>query len=125
MDNKEKGKKYDNNYLEKPPLDLIPYEALELMAQVMGMGREKYGRSQWTGGIEYSRLTNAAGRHMGQFSKGIDLDDESKLNHIGHAMVNLAMLVWMIQNKPEMDDRWNKKPKDYEEILGKGFKHYD
>lgn len=105
----EKGKKFDSNYMEKPPLDLIPYEALELMAQVLGMGREKYGRAQWTNGIEYSRLTNATGRHIGQFNMGINDDDESKLNHIGHAMVNLAMLAWMIRNKPEMDDRWNKK----------------
>jgi hypothetical protein len=105
----EKGKKFDGDFIQKPPMDLIPYEAKVAMAQVLGFGRSKYGRAQWTNGIEYSRLLSAAERHMGQFNTGQDVDSESNLNHIAHAAVNLCMLLWMVQNKPDMDDRWAKK----------------
>lgn len=99
------GKKFDN---EKPPLDLIPYEAEEAIAQVLKYGKEKYGRANWAKGIEYSRLIAATKRHLGKFNKGEDIDPEFGLNHIAHAACNLIMLLWMIENRPDMDDRWIK-----------------
>lgn len=108
-DHPKKGTKNDSNYMEKPPINLIPYDAKVEIGKVLGFGQNKYGRAQWTGGIEYSRLLAAAERHMGLFNSGQNLDEESKLEHIAHAAVNLCMLLWMIKNKPEMDDRWDKK----------------
>ena len=108
MSKKGRGTKYDKG---KAPLDLIPYEALEEIAQVLSFGKNKYGRAQWINGIEYSRLISAALRHLNQFNSGEDIDDESKLNHIAHSATNLCFLLWMITNKPELDDRWNKKTK--------------
>lgn len=99
------GIKHDKN---KAPLDLIPYEAEKAIADVFAFGLKKYDRANWAKGINYSRLISATKRHLGQFNKGIDLDDESNLNHIAHAATNLIMLLWMIENKPELDDRWIK-----------------
>lgn len=99
------GIKHDS---KKPKLDLIPPELLEQVGMVMGFGAEKYERANWANGINYSRLIAAAMRHINQFNKGIDLDDESNLNHISHAATNLAFLLWMIEHRPDLDDRWIK-----------------
>ena len=96
------GVKHDQG---KPDLSMIPYEALVQVAQVLGMGAEKYGRSNWQKGISTTRLIAAAMRHIGQFNDGIDVDDESNLSHIAHATANLMFLMWMMKNKPEQDDR--------------------
>lgn len=105
----EKGLKYDNDYNDKPPVDLIPSSALFEIAKVLGFGAKKYSRAQWTGGIEYSRLIAAAQRHLMQFNSGEDIDNQSNLSHVAHAATNLCFLLWMIQNKQEMDDRWQKR----------------
>lgn len=101
----DKGLKFDN---DKAPMDLIPYEAEEAIAQVFAFGQKKYDRANWAKGIDYSRLISATKRHLGRFNKGEDLDDESSLNHIAHAACNLVMLLWMIKNRDDCDDRWVK-----------------
>jgi len=98
----EGGKKFDKG---KSELDLLPFESLEDIAQVLMFGKAKYGKSQWKNGISYSRLIAASMRHLGKFNSGVDLDDESNLNHVSHAATNLLFLLWMIKNKPELDDR--------------------
>lgn len=103
------GKKYD---AEKAPMDLIPYEAEEAIANVFKFGLKKYDRANWAEGISYSRLISATMRHLGKFNKGIDLDEESNLNHISHAATNLIMLLWMIENRSDLDDRWVKLIKE-------------
>lgn len=103
------GIKHDAN---KPKLDLIPPELLEEVGKVLSFGAEKYNRGNWSKGINYSRLIAAAMRHINEFNKGIDIDPESGLNHISHAATNLAFLLWMIEHKAELDDRWINEDKD-------------
>lgn len=105
---KAKGVKFDSN---KVPLDLIPYEALEEIGKVLGFGKDKYGKANWANGISYSRLIAAAMRHLNQYNAGLDLDDESSLNHISHAACNLVFLLWMQKHRPDLDDRWIKDVK--------------
>ena len=104
-----KGIKYDS---EKPQLDLIPAEAVIELGKVLTFGQSKYGRANWANGIESSRLLSAAFRHLQQFNGGEDLDPESGLSHVSHAMCNLAFLTWMLQNRPELDNRWAKQLKE-------------
>jgi hypothetical protein len=101
------AQKNDHDYLLKPQIDLIPSEAIWAMAQCFGYGATKYERSNYTKGIEYSRLYNACQRHLNQWNMGEDTDSETGLSHIAHAMCNLAMLYWNIKHKPDNDDRWN------------------
>lgn len=101
-----KAMKFDS---DKAPLDLIPYEAQEEIAKVLGFGAKKYARGNFTKGLEYSRLIAAALRHLNQFNSGEDKDPESGLSHIAHAGCMIAFLLYMEKNKPEMDDRWAKK----------------
>lgn len=107
------GTKHDQN---KAPLDLLPYEGLEAIAQVLGFGAKKYARGQWMGGIEYSRLIAAAQRHIGQFNSGQDMDEESGLSHLAHAGCCILFLLWMQKHKPHMDNRLlPNKPDPFEE----------
>jgi len=62
--------------------------------------------------MEYTRLADAAYRHLSQFMDGEDIDQESGNNHLFHALASIAMLVDMTENNPDMDDRH--KPKKLE-----------
>lgn len=90
----------------KPQLDLIPYEALVETAKAFMYGAKKYGRWNYKKGLEYSRLINASLRHINQYKEGENLDIESKVCHLGHAMASLAMLIDSIKNRPDLDDRY-------------------
>lgn len=98
-----KGKKYDDL---KPDLSLIPTDALWGMAEALTYGAKKYSKHNFREGINYSRLVAACMRHLTVWNEGKEFDDESKLNHIDHAMASLAMLKYMMVNKKEFDDRF-------------------
>lgn len=99
----EGGKKFD---AEKPKISLIPSEVITGMAEILTFGANKYGALNWLKGIKYSRLIDAANRHMLAFQNGQDLDTESGKSHLLHAMVNLAFLYYFSVHKKELDDRW-------------------
>lgn len=99
------GSKHDK---DKAPITMIPSEAIEEMAHAFNYGAKKYTRNNFKSGIEYTRLLDAAFRHMLAFNNNEDTDPESSRSHISHALASLAMLMYMIKNKPEMDDRYKK-----------------
>lgn len=111
----EGGVKFDSN---KAPHDLIPYEALDEIARVLQAGEAKYSAGNWAGGIRIRRLISAALRHIGQFNSGQDYDEETKTLHLANSATNLMFAIWMMKNRPDMDDRWIKsvkKPENTEE----------
>lgn len=97
------GLKSDSN---KPPISIIPREAIEQEAQAFAFGANKYGKYNFRNGIDYTRLIDAAQRHILAFSDGEDKDPESGVSHLAHARANLAMLLYMIKHKSEHDDRY-------------------
>jgi hypothetical protein len=100
----EGGHKFDEG---KPPLSLLDPYALTEVAKVLAFGAEKYDKHNWRRGISYSRLIDAALRHLMDFNSGEDLDPESKLSHIAHASCCLMFLLWMVQNRSDLDDRYD------------------
>jgi hypothetical protein len=97
------GVKADNG---KPQISLIPTEAILEMATAFAYGANKYSADNFKHGIKYRRLLDAALRHILAISAGEDLDSESGNSHLGHALASLAMLAYMMKNKPEFDDRF-------------------
>lgn len=90
----------------KPKISLIPSEAIIEMAKAFTYGASKYSEHNFKSGIKYSRLLDAAMRHLLAFNSGEDTDFESKNNHLGHALASIAMLTYMTYNKKDMDDRY-------------------
>lgn len=76
------GTKHDQG---KPPLELIPTQALMEIAKVLEFGRRKYAADNWRGGFAWRRLIGAALRHLYAFSGGEDRDPESGISHLAHA----------------------------------------
>lgn len=99
----------------KPPISLIPREALIEEAKAFQFGSTKHGRYAFREGVKYSRLIDAALRHILALADGENIDEESGCNHAANARANLGMLLFMMEHRKDMDDRW-KKPKSFEEL---------
>lgn len=84
------GKKFDSG---KPDLSLIPLSALIEEAKGFMLGERKYGRYNYSEGMEASRLVGAALRHILAWQQGENQDPESGASHLGHARCCLAMLL--------------------------------
>lgn len=109
----EGGHKFDGG---KPPLSLLDPYALTEVAKVLAFGADKYDKHNWRRGISYSRLIDAALRHLMDFNSGEDLDPESKLSHIAHASCCLMFLLWMVQHRSDLDDRYDNQQSHLDHI---------
>ncbi len=91
----------------KAKLSLFPVQALYAGAKVFAYGTEKYGpRNYLKGqGLEYSRVMDAALRHLFTWFMGEHRDPESGLPHLWHALANVAILVTYEQEGVGIDDR--------------------
>lgn len=86
------GTKFD---ADKLPVDLVPGEAIEAIAQVLDFGRKKYTENGWQSVPDAQRRYFAAAlRHMIAFQKGEHFDPDSGLPHLDHALCNLAFLAF-------------------------------
>lgn len=92
----------------KPRHSLLPYSALNEAAKAFTHGEAKYGSFNYKEGFEWSKLIDATYRHPGAFNSGIDHDDETSFNHIGHALASLMMLMDHYHNGYGKDDRYKK-----------------
>lgn len=96
------GVKFDAG---KPQLSMIPTSALHEVARVMTFGAEKYGRNNWRAGMDWTRLIDASLRHITAFNEGQNLDEETGLQHLAHAVCCLNFLIEYSKTHPEFDDR--------------------
>lgn len=83
----EEAKKNDSG---KPGFSNIPRLALLEVAKVMTNGAKEYGRFNYSGMIDITRLTDANERHLNKFLVGQDLD-ESGFHHLAHMAANALM----------------------------------
>lgn len=108
-DSNSKGLKFDQG---KARIDLIDPGFLEGLGGVLGFGASKYAAHNWRGGIDISRLVGSAYRHLGSFNRGEDKDQESNLSHLYHLAANAMMAAWLLEHKPEFDDRFKHESED-------------
>jgi hypothetical protein len=107
-ENRFTATKFDQN---KPPMQLIPWEAMTGIAQVLDFGRQKYAEHNWRNGFLWGRLAGAALRHIFAWLSGEDKDPESGLSHIDHALCCLMFLSAHIKGGLGKDDRWKVETK--------------
>lgn len=103
--------KYDTN---KTCWHLIPFDALEPVAKVLEFGAQKYSPWNWceNKGFSWTRVFSATLRHLFSWVKGEDLDSETNLPHLAHAVCNLLFLLHYSQNRETftLDDRMKNEP---------------
>lgn len=96
---------------KKPPIHLIPTEAIIGMANAFLMGIEKHGEHAYRDGIKYTELIDSIMRHTLAFLDGEENDKESGMPHTWHIGANFAMLEYQRVHHKELDNRFKKEEK--------------
>lgn len=85
-----KGRKFDGGKLE---YGLLPPLALEEVVKVLTFGAQKYDRDNWQKVPDSKRrYFDALQRHVWAWKRGEQLDPESGIHHLAHAMCCLMFL---------------------------------
>jgi hypothetical protein len=98
-----------HNDKDKLRVDLVPTELIEAAARAYGYGAQKYGDLNFRKGIRTTRLLGSVLRHIYKWMDREDKDEESGLDHLDHAVASLGMILWMLKNRPDLDDRHGTK----------------
>ena len=103
---------------DKLPLHLFPRTAVVLGCLAFLDGGLKYGRSNWRkAGVRASIYYDALNRHMDAWFEGEDLDPDSGLPHLAHALACIAILIDAQFSDKLKDDRMY--PSKYREWVNK------
>jgi len=90
----------------KNRLELLPFDALDEVGQVMTLGAAKYGDRNWERGINYDRVFGALMRHAWAWFRGQDKDPETGLSHMAHCAANaLFLLSYERRGRRGLDNR--------------------
>lgn len=85
------GRKFDSG---KPRYSLLPPNALEAIVKVLTYGSKKYEDFNWMQVENYKdRYFSAANRHLWQWWRGEQIDEESGESHLACAITNLMFLL--------------------------------
>ncbi len=91
----------------KLPIDLVPYEALQGAAEVLAYGAKKYKPNNWRLGLKWMETWSSLQRHLWAWKEGEDLDPETGLSHLDHAMCQMLFLATYAHGDyAQFDDRW-------------------
>lgn len=92
----------------KPPLALVPATSTIMEAMAFKDGALKYGPFNWREkGREVSIMVylNAAKRHIDQYLNREDIDQKSRVHHLGHAKACLGIILDAAYCGQAIDDR--------------------
>jgi hypothetical protein len=89
----------------KPRTDLLPFDALVEVADVLDYGARKYADRNWERGMAWGRMFGAALRHLFAWASGQERDPESGRLHLSHAACCVLMLLALTLRKTGTDDR--------------------
>jgi len=90
---------------DKPMFDLIPPEVELEVAKAFTHGAKKYSANNYRKGTRWGRYIAATRRHLNAWQLGEDLDPDSGLSHLAHALASLMMLRTLQLSKAGEDDR--------------------
>ena len=90
----------------KPRLELVPYDVIEEIAEVLTYGANKYEANNWTRGARWGRYFAALLRHGFAWWRGEDRDPETGFSHLAHVGCNLVFLMSYQRHGWGEDDRF-------------------
>ena len=86
------GRKFDSDKLR---YDLIDYNQIDKLADILTMGAKKYADNNWQKVEPFNdRYFAALMRHLTAWRNGKKIDDESGKSHLDHAFCNIMFLMW-------------------------------
>ncbi|MGE3582878.1 MAG: dATP/dGTP diphosphohydrolase domain-containing protein [Hyphomonadaceae bacterium] len=90
----------------KAPISCIPAPVIFEIGLAMMEGARKYGRHNWRAAdVRASVYYDAAFRHLAAWWEGEDIDPQSGISHLAHAMASLAILRDANGRRALIDDR--------------------
>lgn len=92
--------------MAKTRFDLIPFESLAEIADVLEYGANKYEAHNWARGADWSRYFSALCRHVFAWWRGEDKDPETGYSHLAHAGCCLLFLMQYQRHGWGKDDRF-------------------
>ena len=101
----EEGRKSDAG---KPRTDLLPPLELLEVAEVYGLGAEKYAAKNYLQGLTTMRYMAAVLRHILYWMAGHDDDPETGKSTLAHAVCSLLIVMEIQRLRPDCDDRYYK-----------------
>lgn len=78
----------------KTPLELIPPQYTEGVAEVLLHGAKKYAPGNWMRGMSWETVAGGMSRHLSAFRRGEETDPESGLPHLFHLACGAMFLSW-------------------------------
>lgn len=92
----------------------FPMFLIRPLAQVAQYGEGKYAMYNFLKGGSQNQYLDSLKRHLDSYEdpKQSDLDSESQLNHLYHVAWNALVGAYMLENFPELDDRFKLEKKD-------------
>ena len=102
MEHNEGHRKDDQGKIR---FDLVPTSAMTGLAEVLTFGANKYSPNGWRH-VKHAeeRYYSALVRHLIAWKDGDENDSESGLNHLKHAMTNVAFLLELTTKDKEDGD---------------------
>ena len=85
---------------------LVDFESLEDMVEVLEYGAKKYSAHNWKRGLKTTEVCESLMRHLFAYLNGEDNDPESGCSHVGHIQCNAMFLAYMMNHRPDLDDRF-------------------
>ena len=98
--------------VNKPRLELIPSLPLFKAGEVLAFGARKYKPHNWRLGLSWEETYGSLQRHLAAWHDGEDLDRESGMHHIAHAMCQMLFLAEFVFRGTGEDDRFVSLPKE-------------
>ena len=89
----------------KLPLELLPPDALEAIAEILAFGKAKYGARNWEKGMAWSRPFGACLRHLFAWWRNEPRDAETGKSHLWHAGCCILFLIAYEARSTGTDDR--------------------
>src|SRR5674476_900921 len=100
----QKALTYDDG---KEPLANLPWAAIDELSRVQAYGHIKYKDfNNYRKGMEVTRNLSCALRHIRDYLNGCDVDHESGLNPLAHAMCRIAFVLQNLEDGVAHDDQY-------------------
>ena len=86
----------------------FPMFLLRPLMEVAQYGEGKYATFNFLRGGDQLQYLDCIKRHLDKYEdpRLPDEDDESKVNHLSHVAWNALVAIYMLENHPELDNRY-------------------